>query len=272
MALAVPSLTVRERNHLLKFGNRVSVWDAHEFLAGLNGRRDLADTFNTTRRRRRLGDAASRFEERTTQWLAGSYRDPTMTWLIPNELARVLMRGQLTSEMLTRILRYAAAQYESSNHQAATLAARYLVTMAGIDHNTQWLPYLSLQNIRLLHRLSRADISLLRAALGRAAYHKDMPMRARPWTPEFPLHYRCVPTSWLYTFDQQTRLETIIVDLARAGCPNVGHLAIAYPHLHYFIKEQFDERAWTLITTTLADHLGIAMQSSSLNLPASPGA
>jgi hypothetical protein len=220
-SLAHPYLSGRQRAMALDFGDKVTVGDVRDFLAGLPSRNELKAIFNTERRLQQLLFAVTAFDVTISRWVSASPRDQRLAWLLPNRFMSSVLDGRVTPSLAHRL-------------EALPTGRRILHTQSACI----WLPYIALETVNELKHLRNGDHATVSVMIARGCRRLGLDASARPWRPRFSTRVAALPIGWLFQFEPTPRGDRIIDRLARGGLSNMAHLAVLHPD------------AWTLLQRT----------------------
>lgn len=184
----------------------------------------------------------------THAWLVGDRWDSRRSWLLgPTRAGEVVLDG-------------AHLQGRESADQLDDLPPEI------------WMPYMSLEGVRVLRRLGNTDHALLEGLIGRFNRWRGHGIYARPWNPDFPVLTAALPILSLYGTEPSDRARTILRRLHDAGLTNIGYLVTCHPiviqHAH-----RLPDSAWQSLWRTLGgedefnDGSGSFRHAASQSLP-----
>jgi len=220
-SLAYPYLSERQRTLAIDRGEKLTIGDARDFLAGAGYENELDTIFTTGRRQAQLARAVSAFDATVSAWIDGRKRDERFAWVLPNRLLTSVLDGRITLTLAHRLA-------------AVPVGKRIL----DIESSCMWLPYVALEATNELRHLRSGDHALISIMISRGCRRLGIEASARPWRPRFSLRVAALPISWLFQFDPTPRGSSILDRLAQGGLANIGHLVVFHPD------------AWSLLRTT----------------------
>ena len=232
--LAGPEFRGRYRDEVIGADGRLSIGMLKEFLSTGRGETELAQLFNTPRRRLRAKQAVARFEDMVIGWTEDRRHDPRVTWIVPDSMGSNDLSTELDS--LSEFLQYPDGS-----------AVYWRDLSPGMD---QWLPWLSLELVQRIHSMTSTDLGLLRRTLFKVGKELGLSEDLYPWTSEFPNNLAELPIYTLYQFEPTTQALRILNTLTAVFCQNVGHLA-AFDPLAWDAIHSLERGCWTRLALEL---------------------
>lgn len=214
-ALSVASLAAFDipanlRSHILESDDSCTVGllrrTGFRFAAGSQ----LSRLLRTDQHRRELRNGLSTFENVMMSWTRGIRRDVRAKWILPE--------NYLSSDLSLRCIQ---REDEMEDLIASTPMHPCCVRLAPA---ARWLPFLSIELIREIRRSSSDDYHLIKEMLLTVSAKYLAGNTSGPWEKAFFDELAVMPLYWLYQFKPTHRTRTLIHQLVRSYCTNIGHL------------------------------------------------
>lgn len=230
--IIAPVFTPKQREFLLPVADYYNIGHLRRHLDGPDSSIFFTHHFRTNLQIQQLRTAIQQLEACINQWESGNRRDPTVSWIVPDDYVGELSITSCSKDTLCGCCKNSSELKE---------------LIESWSEPEKWLPFLSLELAHEIKRLTSNDIILLNKMLMKASKRFGGKEIKGPWLAGFPETLLPLSVYSLYRFSPNSSSLNLLDRLHAAYCSNIGHLAAFHPEACSLIRS-IDHQIWTKLT------------------------